>query len=184
MVPLTALWLPILVSGVAIFIVTNILWMVLKFWHFADYKRFPDDKVFVDATRPLQAGMYVFPWMDMKTMTPEQREERHKGPSGLLYLRNPSPFSMGTMLLSWFLYCLFSAFCGAYLASETLPPGAPFLRVLQIAGATVTIFWAFGSNVSDSIWYGKPWASSIKHVVDGVIYGLIAGAVFAWLWPK
>jgi hypothetical protein len=35
-----------------------------------------------------------------------------------------------------------------------------------------------------SIWYRRRWATTMKSVFDGLIYGLITGAVFAWLWPK
>lgn len=184
MVPLLSLWLPILVSAVLIFVMTNILWMVLKFWHYKDYSRLPDDKPFVAASQSLKSGMYMFPQMDWNTMTPEQKADFGKGPAGFMIIRNPSAFSMGKTLPVWFLYCVFSTFCAAYIASETLAAGTAFIRVFQIAGATATIFWSFGTNISDSIWYGKPWSSAIKHVIDGVIYGLITGAVFAWLWPK
>ena len=33
MVPLSSLWLPILVSAVFVFIASNVLWMALPFWH-------------------------------------------------------------------------------------------------------------------------------------------------------
>ena len=98
-VPLMALWLPILISAVLIFIASNILWMVLKFWHYKDYQRVPDDKLFVDATRALKAGMYVFPWMDWKTMTPEQKAEATKGPMGFMILKNPASFSFECVLM-------------------------------------------------------------------------------------
>ena len=42
MVPLTDLWLPILVSAVFVFIASNILWMALPFWHYRDYKKVPN----------------------------------------------------------------------------------------------------------------------------------------------
>jgi hypothetical protein len=41
MIPLSALWLPIVVSAVAVFVVANILWMALPFWHRSDYKHLP-----------------------------------------------------------------------------------------------------------------------------------------------
>jgi hypothetical protein len=184
MFPLTALWLPILVSAVLIFIASNILWMVLKFWHYKDYQRVPDDKVFVDATRALKGGMYVFPFMDWKTMTPEQKAEATKGPMGFMILRNPAAFSFGKTLGIYFLYCLFSAFCAAYIGHETLAAGTDYLRVFQITGAVGTFFWAFGTNISDAIWYGKPWSVAFKHVIDGLIFGCLIGGTFGWLWPK
>ena len=41
---------------------------------------------------------------------------------------------------------------------------------------------AFGA-FPQSIWWGQPWRATFKDVVDGLVYGLIIGAVFAWLWP-
>jgi hypothetical protein len=35
-----------------------------------------------------------------------------------------------------------------------------------------------------SIWYRRSWATTMKSVFDGLIYGLVTGAAFAWLWPK
>jgi hypothetical protein len=34
-----------------------------------------------------------------------------------------------------------------------------------------------------SIWYGRSWLAAFKTTVDGLIYALITGAVFMWLWP-
>ena len=41
-VPLSMLWIPILVSAVFVFITANLLWMALPFWHRSDYKKLPD----------------------------------------------------------------------------------------------------------------------------------------------
>lgn len=43
---------------------------------------------------------------------------------------------------------------------------------------------AYGvSHVQDSIWKGLSWSITVKFIVDGVIYGLVTGAIFGWLWP-
>ena len=184
MVSLLELWLPIVLSAVFVFIASNILWMALPFWHRPDYKNVEDDRPFVENTRALKPGLYMFPRMDWKTMTPEQQAEWQSGPSGVMYLKNPSRFSMGATLAQYFLYTLLGSFCAAYIASETLRRGAESMRVFQIAGATGMIFWSFGTNVSDAIWYGKPSGVALKHVVDGLIFGLLIGGTFVWLWPR
>ena len=183
MVPLTQLWLPILVSAVLVFIASNILWMGLKFWHYRDYKRVPDDAVFVDAAKSLSSGLYMFPWMDWKTMTPEQKAAAQAGPSALMIVRNPATFGFGKALVLYFLYCILGSLLAAYVASATIAPGAEYLHVHRIAGTAGMLFWAFGTNVSDSIWYGKPWSVAIKHIIDGVIFGFLIGGTFGWLWP-
>jgi hypothetical protein len=40
-----------------------------------------------------------------------------------------------------------------------------------------------GSFASPAPSYGKPWAVAFKHVVDGLIFGLLIGGTFGWLWP-
>ena len=43
MVSLTALWLPILVSSVVVFLASSVLHMVLKYHH-KDYRKLPDEE--------------------------------------------------------------------------------------------------------------------------------------------
>lgn len=183
MVSVAQLWLPILVSAVLVFVVSNILWMGLKFWHSRDYKRVPDEALFVEAAKSLPSGLYVFPWMDWKTMTPEQKTATQSGPSATMIVRNPLAFSFGKALGLYFLYCVLGSLLAAYVASVTVAAGAEYLHVHRVAGTAGMLFWAFGTNVSDSIWYGKPWAVAIKHVIDGVIFGFLIGGTFGWLWP-
>jgi hypothetical protein len=39
-------------------------------------------------------------------------------------------------------------------------------------------------GIPAAIWMGKPWAVVVKEVVDGLIYGMVMGGTFGWLWPK
>ena len=182
MVPLSELWLPILVSAVVLQFTSAFIHTALGFWHTPDYWNVEDDRPFIEAMRRLKSGMYIVPRMSRKP-TPEETAERESGPSALMYVRNPSKFSFGATLGKYFVYCLVSAIFVAYIAGETLARGTEYLRVFQIAGATGTIFWAFGNNISDAIWYGKPWRVAIKYAIDGLLYGMLMGGVFGWLWP-
>jgi hypothetical protein len=130
----------------------------------------------------LRPGMYLVPRMPEKP-TDEQSTEWSKGPSAIFYLRNPAAFSFGKTIALYTLYCFVSAIFVAYIAGQTLPRGTDYLRVFQIAGATGTIFWSFGNNISDAIWYGKPWRAAIKYAIDGLLYGTLMDGVFGWLWP-
>jgi hypothetical protein len=183
MVSLLDLWVPILVAAIVVQIASTIIHMALPFWHTADYRTAEDDRPFLEAMRPLRSGLYMIPRMP-KEPTPEQTAEWSKGPSAIMYLRNPAAFSFGKTIGLYFLYCLVSAVFVAYIAGQTLPRGTDYLRVFQIAGAAGTIFWSFGNNVSDAIWYGKPWRATIKYAIDGLIYGCLMGGVFGWLWPE
>jgi hypothetical protein len=62
MVPLTELWLPILLSAAAVFIASSIVHMVLK-WHASDYPAVPNEAMIMDALRPfaLAPGDYMMP---------------------------------------------------------------------------------------------------------------------------
>src|SRR5213075_773827 len=99
MVPLPTLWLPILVSAVFVFIASNILWMALPFWHRKDYSRPADDRVFVEAAKPLRSGLYIFPFVDWRNATPETKAKIAAEPAGVMIIRNPNKFSFGLTLL-------------------------------------------------------------------------------------
>src|SRR5437763_1907033 len=63
MVSITALWLPILLSAVIVFVASSILHMVLPF-HKSDYRRLPDEDKVTDALRSTgvtPGRVYVFP---------------------------------------------------------------------------------------------------------------------------
>lgn len=184
MIPLTDLWLPILVSAIVVQIASTIMHMALPFWHSADYRKPSDERLFMEGARPLKSGLYLFPKVDWNTISAEQKVELQKGPSGVMYIRNPATFSFPKTLLLWFVYCFVSAAFAAYIAGHSLAAGAPYLRVFQIAGTAGTIFWSFGTNFADAIWYGKPWSATIKYAIDGLIYGCLMGGVFGWLWPS
>src|SRR5258708_29068208 len=104
MVPLSSLWLPILVSAVFVFIASNVLWMALPFWHRKDYGKLPDEKTVLGALAPAKSGLYIVPCLDWSKATKEQREEMERGPIAMLILRNPGDVSMGKVLVLWFLY--------------------------------------------------------------------------------
>ena len=89
---------------------------------------------------------------------------------------------MAKPLIQWFIFCLVVALFSGYVGAATLAAGTARLQVLRVV-ATVT-FMAFGfGTIPYGIWFGQPWKSLVKDLVDALVYGLIAGAVFAYLWP-
>lgn len=34
----------------------------------------------------------------------------------------------------------------------------------------------------NSIWFHRPWSNTLKHTLDGLIYGCLTGGAFGWLW--
>jgi hypothetical protein len=183
---LGALWLPIVLSAVLVFVVSAIIHMALKY-HNRDYTKLPNE----DAVRAaLRTGtpeprQYIIPYCpDPKEMeSPEMQQKFIEGPVGVLNLRRPGPPTMGPMLLQWFLFILVVSFFIAYLAAHTLAAGAPYLEVFRVVGAAGFLAYAAG-QVPAAIWMGKPWSVAWKEVFDGLIYGLVTAGTFGWLWPR
>ena len=38
--------------------------------------------------------------------------------------------------------------------------------------------------VQNAIWRGETWGVTFKHILDGLIYGLLTAGTFGWLWPR
>jgi hypothetical protein len=185
MVSLAQLWLPILLSAVFVFIASSILHMVLKFWHMPDCKPFSNQDEIGAAMRKgnADAGMYMLPYCTPETMKkPETKEMFVTGPVGMVVLRPAGPMNIGAYLGQWFVYCVVISFLSAFLAWHVLGNGTPFSHVFHIVTLAAFLGYAMGAP-PNSIWWGFPWVITIKHVIDGVIYALITGATFGWLWP-
>ena len=185
MVPLTTLWLPILLSAVVVFIASSIMHMVLPY-HRGDYKQLPDEDRLLAALRAagVKRGLYMFPFCTHKDMkSPAVAEKQKLGPVGMITVFPTGPVNMPKYLAMWFVYCFLVGIFVAYLTGRTVSPGVPYLAVVRVAGTAA--FLAFGvGQLTNSIWAGQPWGVTIKHVIDGLVYGLLDGAVFGWLWPR
>src|SRR5438552_6439250 len=137
MIPLTALWLPILLSAVIVFFASFIMHMVLAY-HKSDYRKLPDEDRVTDAMR--SAGVkpgpaYFFPYCSFKEMKSAPVIEKMKrGPVGLLTVLPNGPPAMGKNMVQWFLYCGVISIFAAYLSSRTLAPGTAFLQVFHVVG--------------------------------------------------
>jgi len=186
MITLQALWLPILLSAVIVFVVSSIIHMLLP-WHKNDYPKVPEEDKLMDALRPLAVppGDYMIPrassTQDMRS--PEFAAKLQKGPVLILTMMPNGPFTMGKNLVSWFLYSLVIGIFAAYVASRALPVGAEYLRVFQLTG--VTAFIAYSVALWQmSIWYRRAWRITLKTTADGLIYALLTAGTFGWLWPR
>ena len=60
-----------------------------------------------------------------------------------------------------------------------IAPGAEFMKVFRFVG-TAGILTYGTANILNGIWFGR---KMVGDIVDGIAYGLITGAIFAWLWP-
>lgn len=186
MVYLTALWLPILLSAVFVFIVSAIFHMVLPH-HRNDYRGVPDEAKFLDALGAfdLPPGDYSFPRPASKKdfASDEMKAKFEKGPVGMMTVLPSGMPAMGKSLVLWFVFCLLISVFVAYLAGRTLGPGAHYLAVYRVVGATGFLGYSAAQAI-DSIWKGQNWGMTLRHMFDGLVYALVTAGTFGWLWPE
>ena len=186
MVTIVDLWLPILLSAVAVFLVSFLLHMVLKYHH-TDVKKLPDEDGVLAAIRRANTppGDYVLPHATMQEMNnPEYVAKRSAGPVGLLTVMPGGPPVMRRELTLWFIYSLVVSLFAAYLTSRALGhhANADYLHVFRFAATTA--FLGYGmAQLQESIWWGRAWSTTVKNMFDALVYGLVTGGVFGWLWP-
>jgi hypothetical protein len=185
MVPLTALWLLVLLSAVIVFLASFIMHMLLPY-HRGDYQQLPDEDKLLAALRApgLKRGLYVFPFCTHKEMkSPAMVAKYKQGPVGMMTVFPSGPPVMPKFLGMWFAYCLIIAFFVAYLTGRTVAPGAHYLAVFRVAGTAAFLGYGLG-QLSNGIWKGQTWSVTIKEVIDGLVYGLLTAGTFGWLWPR
>jgi hypothetical protein len=186
MITIAALWLPILLSAVIVFIASTIIHMG-PLWHRGDYPPMPREPEVLNALRPfaIPPGDYFIPrasgMQEMRSR--EFKEKLSQGPVAVLTVMPNGLMSMRRNLVQWFAFLIVvSVFC-AYIAGRTLPVGTPYPRVFQIVGATGFIGYTL-ALCELSIWYRRSWSLTAKAALDGLIYGALTAGTFGWLWPR
>ncbi|MFZ5623346.1 MAG: hypothetical protein ACOY71_02800 [Gemmatimonadota bacterium] len=186
MTELSALWIPILLSSVIVFVASSVIHMMTP-WHKNEYPPVPNEDKVMDALRPLAIppGDYMIPRAtSMQEMrSPEFAEKLAKGPVMVLTVLPNGPMAMGRNLAQWFLYSLVVGIFAAYVAGRALPPGAEYLSVFRFAGVTAWVGYSL-ALWQMSIWYRRAWSTTIRATVDGLIYALLTAGTFGWLWPR
>ena len=185
-VSLGALWLPIVLSAVLVFVASSIIHMVLGY-HQRDYTPLPNE----DAVRAaIRSGnpppkQYIFPYCaNPKEMSsPEMQRKFVEGPVGVLNLKAAGVPGMGANLGQWFVFALVVSFFVAYVACHAVGAGPPYHKDFQFVG-TVALLAEAAGQLPAAIWMGKPWAVAWKEVFDGLVYGLLTAGTFGWLWPR
>lgn len=186
MVSLLSLWLPIVLSAVAVFVVSSIIHMALP-WHKHDMRRLENEAEVMEALRRFQIppGDYGMPMpgsmAEMKD--PKFIAKLEAGPVILMTVEPNGPTPMGRSLALWFLYALLVSFFAAYIASRAVGPEAPYLSVFRFAGAAAFAGYSF-ALLQNSIWYMRSWTTTFKSVIDGLAYALVTAGFFGWLWPR
>jgi hypothetical protein len=183
--PFGSLWLPVLVSAVAVFVASSIFHMVLKH-HKADHRGLQDEGAVAAALRKAVQGpgLYMLPHCaDMsQTKDPAVVKKFDDGPVAIVAVMANGLPNMGKHLSLWFGFCVLGSFVTAYVARHTLTYGTDGMKVLQITGAVAFCIYGIGA-LQDSIWKAIPWSNTFRSIVDAAVYSLVTGLVFMWLWP-
>lgn len=186
MVPITSLWLPILISALFVFVASSILHMVLPLHH-SDLRKVPEEDEVMQALRrfSIPPGDYALPRPDgpegMKDAAFQAK--MRTGPVAMMTVIPAGPPSLGSSLGLWFVYAIVVGIFAAYIAGRALGPGANYLQVFRFAGCTAFTAYAM-SLPQHSIWYKRSWLTTLKSMFDGLIYGLLTAGTFGWLWPR
>ena len=181
-----ALWLPILLSAVVVFVISSLIHMCFK-WHASDYNALANEdavRAAIRAGNPAP-GRYVLPHCtDMKEMASEAMLQKYReGPVAHVTLGPNGAPNMGKSLGLWFLWSLIIAAVAGYLAARVFGLSqAPALGAAKLVGAITFVAHGFGT-VTESIWVMRPWSSSAKYLLDSALYAIGSAAVFYWLWP-
>jgi hypothetical protein len=183
MVSLAALWLPILLSAVLVFVVSSIIHMATR-WHANDFERVTAEDALMDALRPfnLPPGDYAAPMPESTAhmSSPEFKAKQSRGPNFLLTVFGES--SIPRNLVKWFVYSIVVATIAAYVASVALPAGAAYPTVFRVT-STVALAGYVLALWQSWIWYSRGLGYMVRTSIDGLIYALLTGGVFGGLWP-
>jgi hypothetical protein len=182
---LTQLWFPIVVSGFAVFILSALAWTVMPH-HKKDWQGLPNEDAVLAAMRsnPPVPGQYAMPYMGdpAKRDDPVTKERVASGPNGYLTVIPSGMPAMGPMMAKSLVYNLLVSLLVAYVSWHALRAGAEGAMVFRIVGTTAMMAYILAS-VPESIWFGRPWRNFGMQAIDGIVYGLVSGAIFCWLWP-
>lgn len=185
MVALTSLAIPILLASVLVFIASAVVHMVLTY-HRADFARLPGEDDIMETFRRhnVAPGDYSAPFCDtpQSMKEPAYLERMQRGPGLIVTVWRSANFNMGATLAQWFVYTLVVSLFTGYVLSRVFAPGADYLAVFRIAGTIAFMAYALGAPQT-SIWFQKSWSSTLRSMVDGLLYGLVTAGAFGWLWP-
>ena len=186
MTPLAALWIPIVLGAVLVFVASSLVHMALP-WHKGDYLSVPNEDKVLDALRPfgIAPGDYFLPkpttMADMKS--PAFIEKTNRGPKIVMTVMPNGMTPMGGLLVNWFIYLVVVSFVTAYVTGRALGPGAAYLKVFQIAGATGFAAYSLGLW-QQNIWYRRSLGTTLRSTIDGLMYAMLTAGAFGWLWPR
>lgn len=185
MVSIVSLWLPILLSAVAVFIISSIIHMFLGY-HKNDFEKIPsEDQVMEDLRKSnIPPGDYMLPYCtdNKERQSQEYKDKLNKGPVTVMTVLPSGQMGMASSMILWFIYCVIIGIFAAYVSGRALAPAADYLSVFRFTGCTAFVGYSI-ALMQNSIWYKKKWSATIKSMFDGLMYALFTAGIFGWLWP-
>jgi hypothetical protein len=180
-----SLLLPIVVSAVAVFVLTLIIHMTP--WHRSDYIRLPDEDGVMKVLRPLNIPpndyMVPHPGSGEYMRSPEYDAKRAAGPVMIVTVAPSGPWNIGKMMGLWLLFAVTVSASMACVVGTIVPPGGNRHAVFHHVGVITFLTYAMGA-VPLSIWYHRKWSTTLKTAVDSLLYALATGWIFAMMWPQ
>jgi hypothetical protein len=185
MVSAAMLWAPILLSAVLVFVASSVIHMVLGYHH-SDFGKVAGEDDGLETFRRLKLapGDYVMPRpaSGAEARSPEFVAKAKNSPMVVLTVLPAGGFPMGRNLALWFVYTVIVSLFAGYVAGLTLGVGAEYRPVFRV---TSTV--AFASYVlalwQGVIWFGRSVSTAGKATFDGLVFALVTGGTFGWLWP-
>lgn len=184
MTPMTSLVLPAAAAAVAVYVISLIVQTVMP-WHKSDFDNVPDDDAFLDVIRELgiPPGDYTVPSPRLPggARNPDFVEKWARGPSVTMTVIPPSA-NMGRYMAQWFAFTLLVAAITACVTGSIVGPGGNDHAIFHYAAVITFLSYSLGAWPL-SIWYHRKWSTALKSAFDAILYGLVTGLVFTWLWP-
>lgn len=181
---LLALWLPVVLSAAAVWVAFIVATVALPH-HKRDFIALPDEDGFMEdlRRRGVPPGNYLFPDFRGRAAMESAKVQKalHEGPVGHLSVWR-TPLTMADKMFGTLAVFLVVSILIAYLTRAAIPGPASFARVFQVAGTAGVLAYCF-SFLPGAIWWGSYRRTMVANIIDGVVYGAITGAIFAWRWP-
>jgi hypothetical protein len=179
------LWQPILLSAVLVFVASAFAHMVLPH-HKTEWSAAPSTEALQALLRDAPPGQYAFPTAPnpKERGSAEWMKKWAEGPSGWLTVVPRGPMRMGRYLALSFLLNLVISFFTGYVAWRAFGGSAPHYRAVFRLVSSVGFMTYALAPAYDSIWYGRPWRTWLFGAADSVLYALVMGGAFGWLWPR
>ena len=178
------LWLPILLSGLAVFVYSALAWMVLPH-HKKEWQPFPNEDAVMSTIRSanLKGGLYHFPHAsDPKEMqTAAFQAKMNAGVIAYVTVVEHAGRGMGGTMVKSLIGNLVVSMFVAYIAALALQPGAEYLTVFRVTGAAAFMAYGLG-QIQESVWFGRPWKSYFLGTADALVSALLTAGVFGWRW--